>query len=712
MMSLDAASMQILEGQLLKYTNVVKGWQYRWFVLTPECGTLSYFMERGCRVRGQIDLTGAVVAPSDEDSHTFSVNGTSGEVFRLRASHARERQQWVDKLRTVIQLHNRVHTEKGLSVEMSSEVRDTNAVSDTAALDHHTGPSLSVLSSLHDAHTALKDTNAQFQSLTRAVRELPDHAGPDVKLTNTDSDLLLLRATSQSAVLCLEQCYWILQQIRLAADSVTNMEHSSLPHQSALSGHRDNISQPAARAKPDKDFLSDVADWFDQNFGVSKTVKRSQSTVCSQRRNASNTPISAVPAAAAVTHAASALPDTAGSSVEVSLDDESELAEVACDTVMPVSLPASDQQQQCVWDEAVRTIIAPLKLGSELTQVSLPAHLLQPLSLLELLAHFAGARCDVWLRLAAQSGSITALQRMCLIVQWYVGGWLNVGRYSAHGKPYNPVLGEMFRCSYSAECSGDDSTGSDSTSGENLSRMRVLCEQVSHHPPVSAMFAESDGGALSLQLTLGCRVPYIGCGVNVNLAGDGRVLLRLPTPPGAPSPSSETYSFNLPVLHVRSLFGTAGRRRAELRGQVVLSCAESRYTTTLNFQSQMNSGETVRQRLSGEIRGPENESVVRLTSDCDQLICFQSDQRTWTLPCRASKSPQFWLRPQQRQDNHESRRVWSAMTSALLNADWSAANREKERVEREQRARAGHGHIAKHFYRYDGVWVFKNETSS
>lgn len=166
-----------------------------------------------------------------------------------------------------------------------------------------------------------------------------------------------------------------------------------------------------------------------------------------------------------------------GSSVEVSLDDESELAEVACDTVMPVSLPASDQQQQCVWDEAVRTIIAPLKLGSELTQVSLPAHLLQPLSLLELLAHFSGARCDVWLRLAAQSGSITALQRMCLIVQWYVGGWLNVGRYSAHGKPYNPVLGETFRCSYSADCSGDESNG------ETLSRMRVQCEQVSHHPP-------------------------------------------------------------------------------------------------------------------------------------------------------------------------------------------------------------------------------------
>ena len=35
---------QILEGQLSKYTNVMKGWQYRWFVLNPETGTLTYYM--------------------------------------------------------------------------------------------------------------------------------------------------------------------------------------------------------------------------------------------------------------------------------------------------------------------------------------------------------------------------------------------------------------------------------------------------------------------------------------------------------------------------------------------------------------------------------------------------------------------------------------------------------------------------------------------
>lgn len=35
---------QPCEGQLNKYTNVVKGWQYRWFVLNPDKGTFVYYL--------------------------------------------------------------------------------------------------------------------------------------------------------------------------------------------------------------------------------------------------------------------------------------------------------------------------------------------------------------------------------------------------------------------------------------------------------------------------------------------------------------------------------------------------------------------------------------------------------------------------------------------------------------------------------------------
>jgi hypothetical protein len=35
---------QQFEGQLCKYTNVMKGWQFRWFVLDPETGVLHYYL--------------------------------------------------------------------------------------------------------------------------------------------------------------------------------------------------------------------------------------------------------------------------------------------------------------------------------------------------------------------------------------------------------------------------------------------------------------------------------------------------------------------------------------------------------------------------------------------------------------------------------------------------------------------------------------------
>ena len=50
---------QPIQGQLSKYTNVVKGWQYRWFVLTPERVMLEYFEReeyKNQRPRGTISL--------------------------------------------------------------------------------------------------------------------------------------------------------------------------------------------------------------------------------------------------------------------------------------------------------------------------------------------------------------------------------------------------------------------------------------------------------------------------------------------------------------------------------------------------------------------------------------------------------------------------------------------------------------------------------
>ena len=89
------------EGQLNKFTNVVKGWQYRWFVLDPSAGVLEYYLleDRSGKCRGSQQMSGAVISPSQEDENTFLINFISGEHYKVRASSAKERQIWVDRLR-------------------------------------------------------------------------------------------------------------------------------------------------------------------------------------------------------------------------------------------------------------------------------------------------------------------------------------------------------------------------------------------------------------------------------------------------------------------------------------------------------------------------------------------------------------------------------------------------------------------------------------
>ncbi len=39
----NTVSKRFMEGPLSKWTNVVNGWQYRWFVLDQDAGLLSYY---------------------------------------------------------------------------------------------------------------------------------------------------------------------------------------------------------------------------------------------------------------------------------------------------------------------------------------------------------------------------------------------------------------------------------------------------------------------------------------------------------------------------------------------------------------------------------------------------------------------------------------------------------------------------------------------
>ena len=62
-------------------------------------------------------------------------------------------------------------------------------------------------------------------------------------------------------------------------------------------------------------------------------------------------------------------------------------------------------------------------------------------------------------------------ERMKRIVKWYLSGFYK--KPKGLKKPYNPILGETFRCYWEHP---------------NGSKSYYMSEQVSHHPPISANY--------------------------------------------------------------------------------------------------------------------------------------------------------------------------------------------------------------------------------
>lgn len=123
--------------------------------------------------------------PSEDDGQTFTVSSESGVSYKLKAADAKERQYWVDKLRQVALMHEGQIASKGVKSRSSGSARSQSEV-------------------------ALESVRSTLSSSRKTQRRL---AGFIEAFTCTDSELLLLKATTHSVLASLEQCFTILQKI-------------------------------------------------------------------------------------------------------------------------------------------------------------------------------------------------------------------------------------------------------------------------------------------------------------------------------------------------------------------------------------------------------------------------------------------------------------------------------------------------------------------
>lgn len=92
----------------------------------------------------------------------------------------------------------------------------------------------------------------------------------------------------------------------------------------------------------------------------------------------------------------------------------------------------------------------------------------------------------------------TPRERMVQVIRWYLCSF-HAGRKSGVAKkPYNPILGEIFRCHWNISDANSSDNSTDYNSMKLVSdgpvpwckenQLSFIAEQVSHHPPGKYFF--------------------------------------------------------------------------------------------------------------------------------------------------------------------------------------------------------------------------------
>ncbi|KAM7419505.1 hypothetical protein PAMA_016563 [Pampus argenteus] len=483
------------KGWLFKWTNYIKGYQRRWFVLSN--GLLSYYRtqaEMGHTCRGTINLATANIAV--EDSCNFVISNGGAQTYHLKASTEIERQRWITALELA----------KAKAVRMQAESDDSG--DDCPAVPPTPGQSggrnsevqstLRTLSSKVEDLTTCNDLIVKHGSaLQRSLSELEGiHVAGDMgeKIRQVTERATLFRITSNAMINACRDFLFLAQSHSKRWQKALQVEREqrirleeTLEQLAKQHNHLErafrgatvlpsSFSNPALGNKGSGSGKGDASDEDDENeFFDAMEDPAEFITVPADpkyhRRSGSN---------------------VSGLSSETGMDDQS----VNFDELSLASNPESPQPLELEPVGQRRTRIADKPnyylnlwsimkncIGKELSKIPMPVNFNEPLSMLQRLSE----DLEYYELLDKAAKCQSSLEQMCYVAAFTVSSYSTTVHRT--GKPFNPLLGETFELDRLRECG-----------------YRSLCEQVSHHPPAAAHHAISEKGwSLRQEITLASK---------------------------------------------------------------------------------------------------------------------------------------------------------------------------------------------------------------
>lgn len=143
------------------------------------------------------------------------------------------------------------------------------------------------------------------------------------------------------------------------------------------------------------------------------------------------------------------------------------------------------------------------------------------------------AHPDLFLAISSGSGPE---ERMVRFLEYYLTAFHEGRKGAVAKKPYNPVLGETFHCSWEvprdrvrplrSQTHPDGSAGREMKTsrvnpGTDCYRVRFVAEQVSHHPPVSGFYCECAERGMCVNTHVWTKSKFMGMSVGVSMVGEG-----------------------------------------------------------------------------------------------------------------------------------------------------------------------------------------------
>lgn len=247
--------------------------------------------------------------------------------------------------------------------------------------------------------------------------------------------------------------------------------------------------------------------------------------------------------------------------------------------------------------------------------------------------------------------------------QLYIGGSPSI----SIKKPLNAFLGELFLASW--------------TDAEKKATTRLVAEQVSHHPPITAMHLSDDehgvraDGYARVEMTFS---PSRG----VKVRQVGHAVYRIDR-------YDEDYLIPLPDVKVSGFL--AGRLYPEAQGTYTI-LSSSGFVSEIKFSG------------AGMMSGKKNSFEARIYSrdDAEKRSVYEvsgvwsdgwtvRDPRTgqvvekYDLDALENTPAVIDIPPLEEQDPWESRRAWAGVISGIENGDFCQTASEKSRLEQAQR---------------------------